>query len=589
MWKRLNNRFLLRLHAPEDAGEMLRVERVLASARVFLTSSAIFAIYLDPTDPDKYATLAYSIIIGYFGYSAAVWIWVHRVQQLRKAQLWIHVFDIIFPTFFMLFTAGPNSPFFVFLLFLLIAAAFRWGLPRTIVTAFIVTAIIVAEAAVLSYGPRHGWIEGQYEINRFVIRISYLITLGALIGYLGEEEQQWRAESSTVNRLLGSIRVEHGMRGSMQAVMTETLRVFGAARCLIAMRQTSTERVFLWRFSPANPVATTAEVPADERSRYAATLPFGALYASKDGRSWRCWAVGNHGERVRVPAGFAPHHLPEMDASSSLMAISLDIGEEWRGVMLLFDAVTGPETYNEVSFAHTLMRRVGPELYNVFLIRRLRSRAGAIERARVARELHDGTIQALISVEMQVDVLRRQIASASAEQSSASLGRIQELLREQIFELRMLMQQMRPVELQPSQMLDYMADMVDRFRRDTGINARFVSSLEEITLPPRVARELVRILQEALVNIRKHSGAGSAEVRFGAEDGCWKLAIGDNGRGFEFSGRLVLEELESSRRGPAIIKERVRSLGGDLAIVSTPGAGSELVVTLPQKANIAYV
>ena len=54
------------------------------------------------------------------------------------------------------------------------------------------------------------------------------------------------------------------------------------------------------------------------------------------------------------------------------------------------------------------MRQVAPALYSVYLFRGFRSRAGATERARVARELHDTTIQSLISIEMQVDVLRRQ-------------------------------------------------------------------------------------------------------------------------------------------------------------------------------------
>jgi two-component system nitrate/nitrite sensor histidine kinase NarX len=187
-------------------------------------------------------------------------------------------------------------------------------------------------------------------------------------------------------------------------------------------------------------------------------------------------------------------------------------------------------------------------------------------------------------VEMQVDVLRRHVEDPQKERSvGADLGHIQELLRQQIFELRMLMQQMKPVEFRPSQLLDHMADSVDRFRRDTGIAAQFVTSLEDVQMTSRAARELARILQEALVNIRKHSGATNVEVRFAAEEGCWKLVIVDNGRGFGFSGQFSLKELDASRRGPAIIRERVRSLGGDMVLRSSPERGSELQITFPQK------
>ena len=95
---------------------------------------------------------------------------------------------------------------------------------------------------------------------------------------------------------------------------------------------------------------------------------------------------------------------------------------------------------------------------------------------------------------------------------------------------------------------------------------------------------MARIIQEALVNVRKHSQARSVLVRFAAEDGLWKLVIEDDGRGFEFSGRLSQAELDLSRRGPLVLKERVRSIGGELAIESVPGHGARLEIALPQKA-----
>jgi signal transduction histidine kinase len=243
-----------------------------------------------------------------------------------------------------------------------------------------------------------------------------------------------------------------------------------------------------------------------------------------------------------------------------------------------------------VRFAQKLCTQIGPAIYTVYLLRRLRSRAGAVERARVARELHDGAIQALIAVEMEVDVLKREASRSSDPAALAPrLERIQELLREQVFDLRTLMQQMRPLDISPRQLLDHLAETVDRFRRNTGISAEFVSGLDEVELSPRVCRELVRIAQEALANIRKHSGARRVLVRFGAQDGKWTLAVEDDGRGFEFAGRKSLAELDACRKGPQVIKERVRTLGGDLEIESLPGQGTRLEITFPQRAQAAYV
>ena len=93
---------------------------------------------------------------------------------------------------------------------------------------------------------------------------------------------------------------------------------------------------------------------------------------------------------------------------------------------------------------------------------------------------------------------------------SVELGRIQELLRNEVLNLRELMQTMRPVDVGRHQFLDFMAELVERFSRDTGIAVRFISELQEVTVPDATCRELVRVVQEGLVNIRKHSGAHSA-------------------------------------------------------------------------------
>lgn len=586
MLKRLRNRLLLRLAPPADVSERLRVERVLASIRIFLTLTALVAVYLDPTEPLQYAELAYAILIAYAAWSTAVWVIVHRADSIAGLRNTIHVLDIAFPVVFMLFTAGPNSPFFAFLMFVLIAASFRWGFPETMVTAVVVTALLVVEAAVLSYGPRHRWIAGQYEINRFVIRVSYLIALGVLVGYLGEEEKQWRAENASINRLLGRVHAETGLRRSMEEVLSELKRVFGSEKALVVLNQAGTGRMFLWRMDEREEGAHGREVEAEARGRFEANLPGNALYATRQNLRWRCWATGTDGRKTKLPPSYDPATLPEMEGVTSMMAVAITIGEEWSGSIFLYGARVGPFVYSELRFLQNVMRHIGPALYTVFLVRRLRSRAGAIERARVARELHDGAIQALISVEMQLDVLRRRLAvPESATGVADGLTRVQDLLREQVFELRMLMQQMKPIEFSPGQLLEYLADMVDRFRRDTGIGAQFVTTLEEVQVSARVAREIVRMLQEALVNVRKHSGATNVQVRFAAENGCWKLGIVDNGRGFDFSGRLTLQELDASRRGPAIIKERVRSLGGQIAVQSTPNVGSELEITLPQRVH----
>jgi signal transduction histidine kinase len=90
------------------------------------------------------------------------------------------------------------------------------------------------------------------------------------------------------------------------------------------------------------------------------------------------------------------------------------------------------------------------------------------------------------------------------------------------------------------------------------------------------------IVQEALVNVTKHSGAKNVLISLASHDGAWILSIDDDGRGFPFSGRFPHCELEESYRGPLIIKERVRTIGGELVIDTRPGRGARLEIKIPK-------
>jgi two-component system nitrate/nitrite sensor histidine kinase NarX len=220
------------------------------------------------------------------------------------------------------------------------------------------------------------------------------------------------------------------------------------------------------------------------------------------------------------------------------------------------------------------------------LLHRLRRRAGAAERARFARELHDGAVQSLIAVEMQVDVLRRH--AEAGKPIGSELGRIQSLLREEVLKLRELMQQMKAIEVDAQRLLPVLNDTVERFQRETGINARFGTDLEGLDMPQRVCREILRIVQEGLVNVRKHSGARHVLVRLGSSVEKWNLILEDDGKGFPFAGRYTQEQMGGAGKGPMIILERVGLIGGELTLESNPGQGTRLEVTVPRKREVPH-
>jgi signal transduction histidine kinase len=254
-------------------------------------------------------------------------------------------------------------------------------------------------------------------------------------------------------------------------------------------------------------------------------------------------------------------------------------------VLLLADATP---TLAEIRLLQRIVSQAAPVMHNQYLVRRLRSRIATTVRLRLARELHDSVLQSLAALELQIDALR-----ASRKQAIAAAGldddlaRVQQLLRDASGTVRDIMHGIRPIDIGRGQIVRVFADLVSRFERNSGIRARFSADVDEADVAPVTARELGRTLQEALHNVRKHGAAHSVDVQFMAHDGSWKLIVANDGRPFDFTGRWTLAELEAQHRGPRVIKERVREMGGDLTIESTPQRGVRLEVTVPKRQRSA--
>jgi len=575
------------------ASEPQRIERILAATRAFLALASLFAIWIDPTEPLHYTSIVYGLLLLFVLESVGVLALV-RTQKTSspRFRLAVHAIDILWPALIAIFTAGPNSPFYLFYTFVLLEAAYRWGLQATLVTALASTVLFISQSFfTIAKGYSFSTIfRGSYDLNSFVMRGVYLLIMGYLLGYLGEEEKNLREETASIGKVMMKARAEAGMRGALEAVFGEIMGLFRTHHAALAVLDHNSGRAFVWDAQQRAPspkvILSTKELHAQHYEKSLFETPGHVWHATRnhkgaDGREYDIYALDEDGRRLFDESWSPPGVLTDHQEVRSFLGVRALYADEWSSVLLLFEPNLRSSRESAVRFLRSLALQVSPAIYTAFLTSRLRSRAGALERARVARELHDGVIQSLIGLEMEVDVLRRQPETAPSTLVDR-LVHIQRILRQEVLNLRELMQQMKPIDIRPAQLLDFLVTMVDKFQRDTGISSRFVSTLTEVSLPPRVCNQLARIVQEALVNTRKHSGAQQVLVQLGQQDGRLKLVVDDNGRGFDFSGRLTLSELDAVRKGPLVIKERVRSIGGELVVESVPGKGSRVEVSVPR-------
>ncbi|MGA9131048.1 MAG: histidine kinase [Candidatus Sulfotelmatobacter sp.] len=597
-----NHRFFGRQEAAADPSEVRRTERWLATARVFLAVSALVAIRMDPTQLG-HSRAAYGLFVFYLANGILILMLLRRRKVSTPSfRFMVHAADVVWPAFISVFAEGPRSPFFLFFVFVLTAAAYRWGLWETLSTAAAEVVLLWGESFVLL----HVWAERggslpwhilsglqinttEFEPKRLFMLSVYLLVMGLLLGYLADQQKHLRAEKAAITRMLAKVRVDAGLTGTLQQISREIVSMYGAARLVMAAQEIHSQRRFLAELRNVNGELSDFKW-LDSRPRdakiYMEDFPGEVCYAANEHQRWSVIALDGDGNQLPTTKTESLVQLKERQPFRSLITISYVFGTEWRGRVFVFEPSWRGDTQEELRFLLDLLRQVGPAVYNVYLLHRLRRRAGAAERARFARELHDGAVQSLIAVEMQVDVLKRQ-ADTTPEVVSGELGRIQGLLREEVLKLRELMQQMKSIDVDSRRLLSVLTDTLERFERETGISARFVTDIAKLEMPDKICRELLRIVQEGLVNIRKHSGARHALVRLSSNPTHWTLTMEDDGKGFAFSGQFSLEELEQMGKGPAIIKERTRLIGATLTVESNPGAGTRLEIKFPKGGEVS--
>jgi signal transduction histidine kinase len=210
----------------------LRAERLIAGGRVVLAGSSLFAVWLDPTEPAKYAAIAYSLLAAYLGYSLVIAALGWRLEPSAPQRIGTHVFDLAFFSVFLYFTAGA-SPFIAYFVFSLVCATVRWQWKGTFWTA------VASLATFLGLGVYFAEVvrDPAFALNAFVIRAVYLAVIAVLLGYLGAHEQRTRDEMARLLRERAA--TEERMRlardlhdGALQSFTGIGLRVATAARLL---------------------------------------------------------------------------------------------------------------------------------------------------------------------------------------------------------------------------------------------------------------------------------------------------------------------------------------------------------------------
>jgi two-component system nitrate/nitrite sensor histidine kinase NarX len=210
-----------------------------------------------------------------------------------------------------------------------------------------------------------------------------------------------------------------------------------------------------------------------------------------------------------------------------------------------------------------------------------REAAVAEERGLLARELHDSIAQSLAFLKMQVAMLRDAVARGDARGVDGIVGELDAGVRESLSDVRELLLHFRTrtntEDIEPA-----LQATLHKFEHQTGLATHLAIAGQGLPLPPDVQVQVLHVVQEALSNVRKHAQARQVWVDVNKTPG-WRIEVRDDGRGFAPAAARAGE----TQVGLRIMRERAARIGAAVDVRSTPGAGTRVVITLPEPQRLA--
>jgi signal transduction histidine kinase len=554
-----------------DRGARIADERVLARVRVVLSVTSFVSIYVDPTEPARYAAVVSGLSVLYAVQSIGL------ALALRTASEWpawapvtTHVADLCWLGVLTWLTGAASSPLTPFLTFLVVAAAYRWGSRGTLVTTAAVCVLLVVEGlAQMSFnavGPTP-----RFELNRLIVRSAYTASAAVLLAYLGAYQKELRLESSTIARLVSRLRSETGMHAALEIAAHDLLHTFAAQSLVIVVREMRTGHSIAWMLSSTDQRGFhRLRFTAAETSRCLFEGP--NAFALRQRRTATTFTIAVDSMGMAVATQPISEALPL--AFSHTIGATLSSYEQWYGRVFVLDPARGHRGIRGVRLLQRIAASVTPALHSIYLIRGVRSRAEAAERARIARDLHDTSIQSLIAVEMELLALSRRTGDANLR---TVVTEINARLRAEIRALRRFIVPRDRSEPDATALTQRLTEILAKFQLETGIRTRFVS-VGAVSVPLHLGREMQLLVHAALSNVRRHSTASRVDVALERDGDGWLLVIEDDGGGFTDGWRIGDG---TGTPAPWSIRERVSTMGGQLVVQRRRGPGVRLEVRLP--------
>ena len=518
-----------------------------------LATLFFLAIWFDPSQPTKAPAIAYFLLAAYVAVSTVTLAVTWRNWWLdAKLAGPAHALDIILFTVLVFLTEGYNSPFFTFFVFVLLAAAIRWGWRVTALSAVLLT-LLYPLAGTLAAAST-----GEFEVQRFLIRTGHLVILSLILIWFGIN--QWRsvlyARSGEFlpSPSLNDSPLETSLRGAMDSVRAK-------------------RGVFVWRENDSSgaQVLIARDGSLDEvRSEGSALSGVLATPFVYDLRKDRALARDHHRNLRRYVA----HELVRSDASSELAlseGLAVPVSSETGQGDLFLEAMPNLST-DDIGLAEQLAADVAAHIQRHALIRAAEEAAEARSRLRLAGDLHDSVVQFLAGAAFRVEAVKRQVAGG-ARNLELQLNELKDLMLQEQSELRAFIAALRSgSRITLEALANDLRALADRLSRQWRVDCEFSAQTTDMMVPSRLHVDVQQLVREAVANAVRHAGARSIQIRLRAVPEELQLDFINDG------ARYPNSPIDGEM--PRSLSERVTLAGGELDLTRGMGV-TKISVTLP--------
>jgi signal transduction histidine kinase len=535
-------------------GLQLASARVIALGRLIMAGLFLFAIWLDVTQPAKAPAATFTLLIGYVVFAAAMAVatwrnWWFDAQSAGPA----HAIDIAFFAVIVFLTEGYTSPYFIFFIFLLLAAAIRWGWRETTLTAILVTLMFLISGLLATKTGR-----GPFELYRFVIRTTDLVIMSLILIWFGINK--WGARpGSSIERALseeaGSDPLEAGVRAAMTTLHART----GSA---------------MWQSDSAEKVS--GFTVSDGQISFADFDPSALTHIPKGPVLYdlpRMHGLTRDGKLgIAATSELASAQVQSTFALSEGLAIPLQTaaGEG----LLYFQGVAALST-DHIEIAEQIADAIASHIQRHALLESAEESAAARSRLALARDLHDSVVQFLAGAAFRLEAMRR--AHASRRNIEPELDELKKLLLQEQIELRSFITALRSgSQVTLRDLVRDLQSLADRLSRQWTVRCKLSANASDVHIPAKLHLDAHQLVREAVANAVRHAGAKSIKIAVAAGVNELRIDFVNDGLSYPSDGGRV--------QMPRSLQERIDQAGG--AIELSRGMDvTKISISLPLSGN----